>query len=142
MVSTKVSSGHEYTMDGSEGSAEVRRRRKHSAQFKAQVVTACRQPGVSIASVALSFGLNANLVRRWLNGRDTGVDGAVTVRPAQGLHRAVPAAANFVPVQLEAAAPPPADIRLELRRGGATVIVNWPTGESMACGTWLREWLR
>lgn len=142
MVSTKVSSGHEYTMDGSEESAEGRRRRKHSAQFKAQVVTACRQPGVSIASVALSFGLNANLVRRWLNGRDTGGDNAVAVQVAQGLHRAVPAAANFVPVQLDAARPLPSDIRLELRRGGATVIVHWPSSEAVACGTWLREWLR
>ena len=29
-------------------------------------VQACRQPGVSIASVAMSHGLNAKLLRRWL----------------------------------------------------------------------------
>jgi transposase-like protein len=49
-------------MDGA--AVESRRRRTHSAQFKARVMQACRQPGVSVASVALSHGLNANLVRR------------------------------------------------------------------------------
>ena len=129
-------------MDGSNSSVEGRRRRKHSPQFKAQVMQACRQPGVSLASVALSFGLNANLVRRWLNGRGIGSGSAVAVQPARTLQALVPAAANFVPVQMETAQPAPADIRLELRRGGSTIIVNWPSSEAMACGTWLREWLR
>lgn len=43
-----------------------RRRRTHSAEFKAKVVAACREPGISIASVALAHGLNANLLRRWV----------------------------------------------------------------------------
>ena len=43
-----------------------RRRRLHSAEFKAQVVAACRRPGVSIAAVALEHRLNANLLRRWV----------------------------------------------------------------------------
>ena len=43
-----------------------RRRRRHSAEFKAEVIAACKQPGVSIASVALSHGLNANLLRHWI----------------------------------------------------------------------------
>ena len=43
-----------------------RRRRYHSAQFKAESVAACRQPGVSIAAVALSRSLNANLLRNWV----------------------------------------------------------------------------
>jgi transposase-like protein len=31
-----------------------RKRRRHSAEFKAKVVAACRQPGVSMAAVALA----------------------------------------------------------------------------------------
>ena len=54
-------------MDGVAGEGG-RRRRTHSAEFKARVMQACGHPGVSIASVALSHGLNANLVRRWLSG--------------------------------------------------------------------------
>ena len=47
----------------------------------------------------------------------------------------------FVPVQLEVPRTAPADIRLELHRGAATVIVTWPAQEAAACGSWLREWL-
>ena len=48
-------------------------------------------------------------------------------------------ASAFVPLQLEMPRAAPADIRLELRRGAATVIVNWPGQEAAACGSWLRE---
>jgi transposase len=51
------------------------------------------------------------------------------------------AASAFVPLQLEMPRAAPTDIRLELRRGAATVIVNWPAQEAAACGRWLREWL-
>ena len=44
-----------------------RRRRRHSKQFKAEAVAACRQSGISIAAVALSRELNANLLRRWVS---------------------------------------------------------------------------
>ena len=40
-----------------------RRRRNHSAEFKAQVVGACRPPGIPIAAVAVSSGVNATLPR-------------------------------------------------------------------------------
>ena len=43
-----------------------RRRRRHSALFKAEAVGACQQPGVSIAAVALARGLNANMLRDWV----------------------------------------------------------------------------
>ena len=43
-----------------------RRRRTHSPEFKANVVAACRAPGVSIAAVAMANGINANLARRWV----------------------------------------------------------------------------
>jgi transposase len=40
------------------------RRRRYPAQFKATVVEQCQRPGVSIAAIALSHGLNANMVRK------------------------------------------------------------------------------
>ena len=49
-----------------DGNITRRRRRQHSAEFKAKVVAACRKPGVSIAAVALANRLNANLLRRWV----------------------------------------------------------------------------
>ena len=42
-------------------------RRKHSAELRADVVHACRQPGVSVAAIAQRNGLNATVVHRWLS---------------------------------------------------------------------------
>jgi len=39
----------------------------YSNSFKAQVVQECLQPGVSMASVVLRHGINANLVRKWIS---------------------------------------------------------------------------
>ncbi|WP_250555942.1 transposase [Pseudomonas aeruginosa] len=41
-------------------------RRSYSRSFKAQVIQECAQPGASIANVALSHSLNANLVHKWI----------------------------------------------------------------------------
>jgi transposase len=127
-------------MDG--GTGGRRRRRSHSAEFKAQVIQACAQPGVSVASVALAHGLNANLVRRWLNGRGVERVSALAQKTGQ-LLEAPPAAAvgTFLPVQFEQR-PAATDIRLELRRGSSVIIVNWPLHDADGCGAWLREWLR
>lgn len=43
-----------------------RTRREYSAELKTQVVQACRQPGASVAGVAMAHGINANIVHRWL----------------------------------------------------------------------------
>ena len=119
-----------------------RRRRTHTASFKAQVIQACAQPGVSIAAIALAHGLNANLVRRWMNGRDLGraAGRAAPVQLPAVLAQAQCGGA-FVPLQLEPPHALPA-IRLELRRGAASVVVNWPAQEAAACSTWLLAWLR
>ncbi|UKE47208.1 transposase [Xanthomonas cerealis] len=41
-------------------------RRSYSKSFKAQIIQACAQTGASIASVAFSHSLNANLVHKWI----------------------------------------------------------------------------
>ena len=40
-------------------------RRRHDDALKHRVLDECRQPGASVARVALSHGLNANLVHKW-----------------------------------------------------------------------------
>ena len=40
-------------------------RRKHDAELNRQVLAKCAEPGASVARVALSHGLNANLVHKW-----------------------------------------------------------------------------
>jgi transposase-like protein len=46
---------------------------RHSAEFKTRVVKACERPGASIAATALTNGVNANLVHRWIRERRSGV---------------------------------------------------------------------
>jgi len=41
-------------------------RRYFSAAHKRAVVQRCLMPGASLAAVALSYGFNANLVRKWV----------------------------------------------------------------------------
>jgi len=129
-------------VDAMDGAVRDRRsRRFHSAQLKAQVVEACAQPGVSVSAVAMSHGLNANLVRRWMkaargNGRTLEL-AVAAVKPSA----TATASAAFLPVQLEGPKPA-ADIRIELHRGAATVVVSWPVHEAAACGRWLYDWLR
>jgi len=112
-----------------------RRRREHSAEFKAQVVAACSAPGVLIAAVAMANGVNANLARRWVVNaeRRSGAQLALTASVA-------PMA--FVPLGLPPASPAPADIRIELRRGATAIQVSWPCAASSECAAWMRELLR
>jgi transposase len=123
-----------------------KQRRRHSAAFKAQVLAACAEPGASVAAVALSFGLNDNLVHQWRRGR-----GASPVRSAGSATVAEPAP-EFVALSLPAPSPSPASsptasapaetIRLQLKRGALGVSVAWPVSAAGDCAAWLRELLR
>lgn len=120
-----------------------RRRRSHSPEFKSQVVAACRQPGVSMAAVALEHRLNANLLRRWVveeeRVREAGLIAARNGSQAPSLG----ANAAFVPVEVTGPAVAASqEIVIELRRGAMIVKVSWPLGAVAACSSWLRELLR
>lgn len=112
-----------------------RRRRKHSPEFKARVVAACKPAGVSIAAVAMANGVNANLARRWMLDAERRGDAP--------LARAAIAAASpsFLPVRLPPAESTPMDIRIELRRGATTINVSWPSAAASECAAWMRELL-
>jgi len=113
-----------------------RTRRTHSEAFKQSLIEACGEPGASVAGVAMANGINANQLRRWM--RERGIEppelSCLPLRVA-----ASKPLGGFVPMQL----PPSLDapIRLELRKGTATVTVEWPASSAAACGAWLREWL-
>jgi transposase len=123
----------------------ARTRRRHSPQFRAQVVSACLQPGVSLAAVALANGLNANMVRRWVKEHREGM-GSVAAGPDQKGHSQVKRAAapaQFVAVAVgEEAAVPGGEIRLEVRRGETVVQIRWPAAQAQTCAQWLGQWLR
>ena len=131
-------------MDTSDdGNIPRRTRRKHSAEFKAKVVSACRKPGVSMAAVALGNKLNANLLRRWVVAEER----AQAAKPSETVS-AAPARSSlesrtFIPIQVESSAVTAArEIRIELRRGATVVKVSWPMAAAADCAAWLRELLR
>ena len=115
-----------------------RRRRTHSAEFKAQVIASCRQPGVSIAAVAMANGVNANLARRWVVAAE---QGATDCERSVAVARGVAPPPAFLPLQLPCTPPTP-DIRIELRRGATAISVSWPSAEGAQCAVWMRELLR
>jgi len=126
-----------------DGNIARRRRRKHSAEFKAEVVAACRKPGVSMAAVALAKRLNANLLRRWVVAEER----AQAAKPSETVS-AAPARSSvesrtFIPIQVESSAVTAArEITIELRRGATVVKVGWPLAAAADCAIWLRELLR
>ena len=127
-------------------------RRRHSAELKALVLKQCAVSGASVAKVAMSHGLNANVVHGWRKlERDRDAAGArrassPTLKPA----RPVSEVQQFVPVSLTPApslpAPAPAsaaaDIQIELRRGATAVKITWPIAAAADCAAWMRELLR
>lgn len=125
--------------------ANQKPRRRHSEQFKAQVLAACAKPGASVSAVALSFGLNANLAHQWRRGRGFKANQATDPDPV------IEAAPQFVALSLPApasapsaatAALPAEPIRVELKRGALGVSVTWPIAAAGDCAAWLRELLQ
>ena len=110
-----------------------RHRRQYSSEFRAQVIEAASQPGVSVAAIALANGMNANLLRRWISmarGREMMMGSATGTSPAV-----------FVPL----ATPSPGsdrDVRIELSRGTMSIKVSWPVSAAGACALWVREVMR
>jgi len=104
-------------------------RRRHAPDLKAKILSECDQPGASVASVAMSHGINANVVHKWRRLANAG---------------AVPLAeAAFIPVALPAPVTTAAqDIRVELRRGATAMTITWPVASAADCAVWMRELLR
>jgi transposase len=98
-------------------------RRRYGAQFKAMVLAQCAEPGASVAQVAMSHGINDNVVHRWRQ--------LARQREAALVSKGAPAnaaqPAQFVPLAL----PPVAselstEVRLDVKRAGVSVSVAWP----------------
>src|SRR5882724_135628 len=106
-----------------------RTRRIYSDEFKAQVLAECEEPDASVAKVAMSHGINDNVVHRW---RQLVREGRPVVAPAPR--------SEFVPVALTTAGPSASgsDIRVEIRRGVTAITVSWPLSAAAECAAWLR----
>lgn len=122
------------------------RRRRYDPQFKAELVAYCQQRGISVASVARDHGINANLVRRWIQEQERYGDLDVSTTPSP-IQRDV--AAQFIavptsvsnPIEASSAAPSP-HIQIKLERGDSIVSIQWPLSHAQQCAAWLNEVIR
>ena len=124
---------------------EGRTRRRHSAEFKARVVSACLQPGVSIAAVALANQLNANLVRCWVKAHRDQQRASAPASAGSDLQPGTEGCPlpKLVPVAVQVSSAQPArTIQLEIHHQHTVVHIRWPTSEAATCAQWLRELLR
>lgn len=109
------------------------KRRRYDAELKAKILAECNAPGASVAKVAMSHGINANIVHGW---RKLAREGAAAIDMVQR---------EFVPVTV---APTPGvrprdeRIEVELRRGPLTMKIAWPTSAAAGLAAWTRELLR
>jgi transposase len=123
-------------------------RRRHSKELKALVLAACEEPGASVAAVAQTHGLNANLVHKWRRDPARRAPARVgSQRPATVADTPStgdPRLSGFIPLAIPAAPAisPASDIRIELRRGATSIAVSWPTAAAAECAGWMRELLR
>jgi transposase len=108
-------------------------RRRYSQEFKAQVMAECDGRGASVAKVAMSHGINTNIVHGWRKlAREGGSPAGLKPR-------------EFVPVTVEPGSVQPTagrSIEVELRRGAVTMKIMWPQSATADFAAWTRELLR
>ena len=114
-------------------------RRWHSKGFKDEAVAACREPGVSLASVALERQVNANLLRRWVKAAEAKDAMARIIDAAPA-----PAVPTFVPMKMaspKGGSGKEGSIRVRIRKGSSRITIEWPASAASSCALWLRELL-
>ena len=110
-------------------------RRRYTRAFKLKVLAEARQPGESLAAVAVRHGLNPNMVHKW---RKT------LARSGQNefLHLPAPSAPMPVSEPEPSAAPGETSrcdtIRMEVPTPQGQLVVHWPVRQLPESIAWLR----
>src|SRR5690606_25971804 len=101
---------------------------------------------ISVACVAQDHGINANLLRRWIQEHERYGEPETHVRP-QSAKRDI--AAQFIALSApnvgpETAHRPEASAQIEitLERAGLKASIQWPLSHVEQCAAWLREVMR
>lgn len=95
----------------------------YDPQARRDLVRASRQPGVSLAKIARTCGINANVLSKWVRQHERIKCGAVAPR---GEVIEMPGASAFVAVQIDSAPPAPAPVAPAL-----DVQVSLPNGATL-----------
>lgn len=116
-------------------------RRRYGSQLKAMVLAQCEEPGMSVAKVAMSHGINDNVVHRW---RQLARQQRTAPPAMVGASVSAQPSATFIPLALPAPPAPQvkAEVRLDIRRGALTVGVVWPQEALGDLAGFVRELLK
>lgn len=117
------------------------RRRTYTTEFRQGLVAQC-QPGVSVSIIALTHGINANLLRKWIDRYQNQLPAPVAVERE-------PAKLVAVQVDLPVASETDVDaaacsqiIEISLTKRTTHINIRWPGNQAQASATWLSAWLK
>jgi transposase len=123
-----------------------RTHRTYSRQFKAELVAAAKQPGASIAALALQHGMNANVLHRWLKEHEQDERHRLVSLSSSGESVTTSPAPAFIPIKLPkttaAYDPAVSQIKVELRKGAVSMILTWPANAADDLAQWTRAILK
>lgn len=114
-----------------------RRRNNRSPEFKAQIVAECMQVGVSVAGISRQYGLNPNLVYRWVSEFEQMQ--AMTSVALSGQHSVeinTTVKPNFIELPFRAPvvqADSCEGIEFDFKKGDLTLKVKWPASSALEC---------
>ena len=114
-------------------------RRRYTRAFKLQVLAEARQPGESLAAVAVRHGLNPNMVHKWRKAMEHTDQGEFLRLPPPGIpippSEPEPSSASGDANQYET-------IRMEVPTPRGQLVVYWPVRQLPQSIAWLRAFTR
>jgi transposase len=105
------------------------------------VLAQCDEPGMSVAQVAMSHGINDNVVHRW---RQLARQQLAAGQASPGTQLSAQQPAGFLPLALAATDAPQAkaEVHLDIKRGAVTVGIAWPEAALGDLAGFVRELLK
>jgi transposase len=105
---------------------ERKANRRHSSEFKAQVVAQCLVRGASVLAVAKTNGIGDSLLYSW-----------IAKHRAKSISPSKPSATEFIELPVSRASDMP--IHIEVRKGSLQMSIDWPSSAAVGAAVWLRE---
>ena len=113
----------------------TKHRRRYTRTFKLQVLAEARQPGESVAGVAVRHGLNPNMVHKWRRSLEQADQGEFLRLPA-------PATRTHTASTAPSCAGQDDTIRMEVPTPQGQLVVHWPVRQLPESIAWLRALTR
>jgi transposase len=113
----------------SEEVTERKANRRHSAEFKAQVVAQCLVRGASVIAIAKANGIGDSLAYSWI-AKHKG-------NKAKSSSPSKPSATPFIELPMSKVSDVP--IHVEVRKGSLQMSIDWPISAAVSAAVWLRE---